>query len=90
MKKSNLYLALALYLVLGCSSDRGKKVSYLDYKAPVEIQRHFNHPVRWDAQRQERWVNGKLRVIYINGTPCLRIEHDPVEPPKGASHVSLK
>lgn len=54
MKKSNLYLVLAIYLVLGCSSDHGRKrVNYLDYKAPVEIQRHFNHPIRWDAQLQE-------------------------------------
>ena len=90
MKKSNLYLVIALYLVFGCSSDSDRKrVSYLDYKAPVEIQRHFNRPIRWDAQLQERWVNGKLRVIYYKGKPVLRIEHESIKTPKEAVGVGL-
>jgi hypothetical protein len=90
MKKLNL-IAATLVLMVMVSCDRPSKVSYLEYKAPYEIQKHFNYPIKWNAVRQERWVNGKLWVEERNGWKCIIMKRDlEVEPPKGATSVSLK
>ena len=90
MKKLNLILITLVFITIA-SCDRPSKVNYLDHKAPYEIQKHFSYPIKWDAVKQERWVNGKLWVEERNGWKCIIMKRDlEVKPPKSATSVSLK
>lgn len=90
MKKLNLIATILVLIILfGC--DRPSKVSYLKYKAPYEIQKHYDYPIEWNAAKQERWINGKTRVVESNGWKSIVVKHDlEVEPPKNATCVKLK
>ena len=58
-----------------------RKVDPYSFMVPEEIQKHFSHPVKWDAVKQERWLNGKLWVdsTQSGNFKCIVIQHENVE-----------
>ena len=87
MKKT---VIMAAMFILGSSCDQPSKINPYDYKAPPEIQKHFDHEVKWNAVRQERWLNGELWVETIGKDKCIVIRHDGVTPPDDAGTVEIR
>jgi hypothetical protein len=88
MKK--IAIVVALFGLIGCDSKPKKRIELYSPKAPYEIQKHFSHKVKWDAVKQERWVNGHLWVDSAGGWKCIIIHHGKVEPPSHAITVNVK
>lgn len=38
------------------------RMSYLDTPVPVEIQKYFKRPIKWDKWRQEAWLRGDIEI----------------------------
>jgi hypothetical protein len=58
-----------------------KKIDPYSFKVPEEIQKHFSYPVKWDAVKQERWLNGELWVdsTRSGNFKCIVIHHENIE-----------
>lgn len=88
MKKTVIIVAMFTLGLASC--DQPSKVNPYQYKAPPEIQKHFDHEVKWNAARQERWLNGELWVDSIGGDKCIVIRHHGVNPPSDAGTVEIR
>lgn len=82
-------LCFVLALIFN-ACEKESKVDPYRFTAPYEVQRHFAHPVRWNASRQERWVNKELWVDSIGRTKFIIIRHSGVKSPLGALSIQVK
>jgi len=60
------------------------------FTAPYEVQKHYDYPIRWNAVRQERWLNKELWVDSIGRTKFILIRHSGVKTPIGAMAIEVK
>lgn len=78
--KVSVFFALPFLLIMltmqGCLDAKKSKVNPYSYKAPEEIQKHFNHKIKWDAIHQERWKNGFLWVDSTGGDKIIIMRRD--------------
>jgi hypothetical protein len=86
MKKTTIVVAMLILV----SCDTKSKIDPYSFKAPYEIQKHFSHEVKWDAAKQERWMNGELWVDSTKNFKCIVIHHSDVQTPDHASEVTIK
>lgn len=87
----NRIIIFSVFLVAVFSAcEKEAKVDPYRFTAPYEVQRHFAHPVRWNASRQERWVNKELWVDSIGRTKFIIIRHSGVKSPLGALSIQVK
>ncbi len=65
-----------------CSNPNAKKINPYEHAAPYEIQKHFDHKIKWDAVKKERWKNGCLWVDLIGDDKFILIRHEKgIKPP---------
>jgi hypothetical protein len=80
--KSKVFSLIMLGSFASCSNPNAKKINPYEHTAPYEIQKHFDHKIKWDAVRQERWKNGCLWVDSIGGDKIIVIRHEKgIKPP---------
>jgi len=66
-----------------CSNPDRPKINPYEFTAPNEIQKHFDHKIKWDAVRQERWKNRCLWVDSIGDDKFIVIKHEKgIKPPR--------
>jgi|LakMenEpi03Aug12_release.lakeMendotaPanAssembly.Ray.scaffolds.fasta_scaffold4203297_1 hypothetical protein len=78
MKREILGSILLFSVITSCSNPNKTKINPYEFNAPEDIQKHFNHKIKWDAVRQERWKNGFLWVDSIGNDKIIVIHHEKV------------